>query len=520
VVVGADNMIISRREYESLRTQLEEANARSAALTAEVQRLSVMVAQSNERIAELVAIVQRKHRGHVASTPAPAPEPPAELSDEAKKAFANRPKPPARPVKKVAEKKKQRPTGRSRLPDHLESEDHTRHPETCECCGGHELEVVDEIVETKLHVVNEHMRKRVVRRKTCRCRRCGERTTARSLPAPFARSKATCEWLGWLVHEKFSMLTPLDRLRRDLGARGIKLAMSYLVTQIERAADLLAVVDGEHWKQLLAGNWMATDATGLKVLVPNLPGTHSGHLEVYRRQDLVVFQYEPHKGAEVLASKLSGFAGVLVADAEHRHNAVFADGSVLEAGCNAHGRRRFRDAEIAQPTLAKEGGEFIAAMYIKEDEAQQLGLRDEKLKRWRQTKIAPIQAELLTWMDSVGPTLTPSDPLAGTIRYYRNHWDALFRFIDHPEIPIDNSAAEREYQTVAKMRLNSLFCGSSEGAHRAAILLGIVATCRAIGVDSRAYLAWAFTRLGTHRDVYNLSAAEMTPAAYAASLAG
>src|SRR5690606_15156868 len=115
------------------------------------------------------------------------------------------------------------------------------------------------------------------------------------------------------------------------------------------------------------------------------------------------------------------------------------------------------------------------------------------------------------------PTLIPSDPLAGVIRYYRNHWDALFRFVDRPEIPIDNSLSEREFQHVAKLRLNSLFAGSTEGAHRAATLLGITATCRAIGVDPLAYLTWAFERLGTHRDVFGMSAAQLTPAAYKAA---
>jgi hypothetical protein len=37
----------------------------------------------------------------------------------------------------------------------------------------------------------------------------------------------------------FWLLTPLDRIRRDLGERGIPLAMSTLVS-FERAADLLA----------------------------------------------------------------------------------------------------------------------------------------------------------------------------------------------------------------------------------------------------------------------------------------
>lgn len=81
----------------------------------------------------------------------------------------------------------------------------------------------------------------------------------RSLPAPYERSKVTGEWLAWLVHQKFGLLTPLDRIRRDLAERGVPMAMSTLVSLIERASDLLAPVDGHHWRQLLAGSWMATD---------------------------------------------------------------------------------------------------------------------------------------------------------------------------------------------------------------------------------------------------------------------
>ena len=63
-------------------------------------------------------------------------------------------------------------------------------------------------------------------------------------------------------------------------------------------------------------------------------------------------------------------------------------------------------------------------------------------------------------------------------------------------------------------RLNMLFAGSSEGAHRACVLLGIVATCRAIGVPVQAYLAWPFERLGTHRDEFGLDLEQITPAAF------
>jgi hypothetical protein len=57
-----------------------------------------------------------------------------------------------------------------------------------------------------------------------------------------------------------------------------------------------------------------------------------------------------------------------------------------------------------------------------------------------------------------------------------------------------------------------LFAGSTEGAHRACVLLGIVATCRALGIPVQAYLAWAFDRLGTHREHFGLDLEQITPA--------
>ena len=377
--------------------------------------------------------------------------------------------------------------------------------------------MAEELVEEKLHVVKEHQRRRVVRRTTCRCRVCFERTTPTSLPAPYPRSKVTCEWLAWLIFQKFVMLAPLDRVRRDLAERGVPLAMGTLVGFVERAADILGPVDGLHWRKLLAGSWMATDGTGIKVLVPKLPEAHDGYIEIYRNNECAVFQYAPHKGGEDVVAKLSRFRGTLTADAEHRFNDVYKSGRVREAGCNAHGRRKFRDAEDVQPDLAKEGGAFIAAMYVAEESAKKDGLTGPALLAHRQATIRPIADEFAAWLAAVQPTLLPSDPLNEAVAYYRNHWAALTLFIDDPEVPIDNSPTEREFQNFAKLRLGMLFAGSSEGAHRAAVFLGIVATCRALGVHVQEYLTWAFERLGTHREHFGLTLEQMTPAAFKAS---
>ena len=496
-----------QQENAKLRAQLAQLLTSNA-------ELAQIIARLNERVGELLAVAQRKQR----RPPAPRPaELPPSVEGDAKLAFESRPRPPELPPKAKAQKPRPPPTGRKPLPKHLPVEEHALRPDTCARCGSAVLDAADEVLEEKLHVVKEHQRRRVVKRTTCRCRDCGERTTPRSLPAPYERSKVTCDWLAWLVTEKFSMLTPLDRLRRALKERGIPMAMGSLVAFIERAADLLAPIDGLHWQRLLASPWMATDGTGLKVLVPGLPAAHNGYIELYRNRECAVFQYQADKAGEALVSKLKRFRGTLTADAEHRLNAVYANG-VIEAGCNAHGRRKLRDAEETQPTLAAEGGAFVAAMYVEEERAQNLGLAGEALVEHRRRFIRPLSDQLERWCDAVSPTLLPSELLMAAVGYYQRHKKALFRFIDDANVPIDNSPTEREFQNVAKLRLNMLFAGSTEGAHRACVLLGIIATCRAVGVPAQAYLTWAFERLGTHRDIFDLPLEAMTPAAFKLTL--
>lgn len=487
----------------------------NTALRAQLTQLIETIARLNERVAELLAVAQRKQRK---PSPPKPPEPPPAVEGDAKHAFELRPKPPALPPKTKSTGPRPPPTGRKPLPTHLLVEEHVLKPDACGHCGSTSLDVADVLEEEKLHVVKEHQRRRVVKRTTCRCRACGERTTPRSLPAPYPRSKVTCDWLAWLVTAKFSMLAPLDRVRRDLKERGVPMAMGSLVSFIERAADLLAPIDGLHWQQLLSSAWMATDGTGLKVLIPGLPAAHNGYIELYRNLTCAVFQYEADKASEQLAGKLQAFSGTLTADAEHRFNDVYASGAVIEAGCNAHGVRKFRDAEETQPILGAEGHGFLSAIYVEEDRAQKLGLVGDALVEHRRRLIRPLADQLERWCDAVAPTLLPSEPLMVAVRYYQRHNKALFRFIDDANVPIDNSATEREFQNVAKLRLNVLFAGSTEGAHRACVLLGIIATCRTVSVPVQAYLTWAFERLGTHRDVFGLPLDEMTPAAFKKTL--
>ena len=120
------------------------------------------------------------------------------------------------------------------------------------------------------------------------------------------------------------------------------------------------------------------------------------------------------------------------------------------------------------------------------------------------------------WLEGVVERISlPSDPVRKIAKYYLKHFAELTRFVDDPaSLPLDNNAAEREFQRHAKLRQASLFAGSPEGGHRWAVLLGVVRTAQKCDLDVLAYLTWMFERRGSHRKEFGMTAAELTPAAY------
>ncbi|MCE7888402.1 MAG: hypothetical protein DYH12_01640 [Sorangiineae bacterium PRO1] len=132
---------------------LEALRKENAELRAQVAQLLTELARLTERVSELLAVAQRKQRKVPApGAAAPAATPPV-VEREARRAFEERPKAPDKPATEPPPKKKARPTGRKPIPGHLEAEEHELRPDACGECGGAALDVVDELVEEKLHVV-------------------------------------------------------------------------------------------------------------------------------------------------------------------------------------------------------------------------------------------------------------------------------------------------------------------------------------------------------------------------------
>lgn len=510
-----ESALVELRALRAERVAAEIARqASEAAFRAQVAGLTAAVVQLSRQVATLLGRAKKPPK---ATKVAPAPDkvtsggPPS--PDGADPALASRPRPPELPPEPEKPKGPVRPSGRQLVPGHLETDSESHRPSECRHCGGEDLRIVGREITHQLDTIREHLRRHEIVRKRCLCNQC-HKTTLADMPAmPWLKSKFTANVLAYLSYQKIGLHIPLDRMRRDFELRGVKLSISTLVTAMAKTGDLLAAIDKVHWDELVAGDWMNADGSGIDVVVKN-DGVARGIIDVFTRDDIAVYTFSVSKNGKDFADRLAKFTGTLVADAESRMNETYASGAITEAGCNSHGIRKFKGAESEYPVLAEEGRQFVAAMFYWEDKGRERGLVGEGLLAWRQEHVAPISADFRRWIDIVRETLVPGTPLRKAVNYYYNHWDALTQFLRDPKIPMHNNAAERLFRALDTGRHNWLFAGNEDSAHNIAVLMGLVATCRLQGIDPQNYLAWAIERRGTWRKRYGLEPKDLTPAAH------
>jgi hypothetical protein len=523
---------VARRELVSLRTKFDELAQMVAGLKDQVDTLTSVGRRRETQLKKAEAEIRKLRRKPGLDEPDPEPdpepsppEPPSGESEPSSPTSTPTTRTAAPPVPQNSggspgSKKRPRSRGGRRPPPTHVPADEERHP-VCACahCGGRVFKR-DVLTTTVYTAVTTHVRRRVIARERVICAnaKCNQPTTAPMPPMPCDRALYDCRFLAWLVVMKFVLLVPLDRIRLLLHSQGVDLAMGSLVHLVERAAKLADAVDGEHMKQLRAGDWLCFDGTGLKALVSGEHKAWDGYLEVFTRDELTVFQFDLTKHADRLQDRVNGFLGILVTDAETRNRA--GSPGVTLANCNAHPRRALRDAERVQPRLAVQGARFLQALYELEDQADAAGLVGDARVAFRRRRSRRVLRRFRQWLDGVVQRpLPPSDPVRKVAQYYVKHFEDLTRFVDHADLPLDNNGAEREFQRHAKLRYASLFAGSPEGGHRWATLLGVARTAQKCGVDVQAYLTWMFERRGTHRARFDMSAAELTPMAYRDQLA-
>lgn len=375
------------------------------------------------------------------------------------------------------------------------------------CCAedGTELKVIGEEVSEELHVVPARVEViRHVRRKYA-CPIC--EGNVKIVPAPaklLPKSNASATLLAYVATAKYQDALPLYRQSQIFTRHGAHLPRNTLARWMVQTGERLLPLIETLRKQLLNAPLIHMDETTLQVnQEEGRKASATSYMWVQRGgppgQQVVLFDYDPSRAGRVPLRLLGDYSGCLLTDGYEGYAEVVRRNDITHAGCWAHARRKFIEAQKAQPKnkTGKAGWALnqISKLYGVEKQARALApaarqaLRDQKSR--------PLITQLRTWLDKSQAQVLPKSTLGKALHYLDGQWPRLTRFLDDGCIPLDNNPAENAIRPFVVGRKNWLFSHTPSGAQASAAIYSLIETAKANGLSPYGYLQHVFETLPT-----------------------
>ena len=318
-------------------------------------------------------------------------------------------------------------------------------------------------------------------------------------------------FMAKVVYDKCAKHLPLYRQAEELRSLKLDISRQTLSRLYMHAARTLAPVWLLMKSRIIDSGVIFTDDTPVNMLYKGRRKTVTGRMWVYigggKSPPYRVFEFTIDRSQKRPQEFLKDFRGYIHADAYQGYDKLFLKDGVQECGCWMHVRRKYVDAADAPPELREEVLRAIRKLYIYErfiwrsNPDGMSGTERDKLALWiRQEKIAPLIDRLFkrTGKAILNGEVLPDSAFAKAIGYMHNLGEALKTFIQNPCLKPDNGQSERAIRPLAIGRKNWLFAGCKEGGDATGILLSLVQTCRAMGVQPLGYLQDVLSRISDH----------------------
>ncbi|WP_425411934.1 IS66 family transposase [Magnetospirillum moscoviense] len=407
-------------------------------------------------------------------------------------------------VSDTAPSQSRRKPARRPLPDHLPRVRMVEPaPAACPCCGGELSKLGEDVTETLERIpaqwrVIQHVREKFS------CRTCQVITQS---PAPFhaiARGRAGAGLLAEVVFNKFGLHLPLHRQSGRFAAEGVEIDVSTLADWVGAVSVALQPLVAAIADHASAGQRLHVDDTPVPVLAKGK--TKTGRLWAMVRDDrpfggndppAAAYFYSPDRSGEHPHAFLSGFTGIMQADAFAGFNRLYEKAPSSLAACWAHGRRKFYElAQLKKAPIAIEAVARIDALFAIERDIA--GLSPEERQAARAERSRPLIDDMALWLHHKRAGLSGKSDTAKAMDYLLKRWPAFTLFLADGRVDLSNNAAERALRGIAVGRRNWTFAGSDAGGRRAAALYTLIETCKMNGIDPRAWLADVLDRLPGH----------------------
>ena len=497
-----ESEVVSRQEYEDLKTAYEEALQANEDLAKQVQNLI-----------EQLALMKKQRFGSSSekSIPADMGEQLGMLFNEVEVYADSTSEPPEDPdltTVKEHKRTRRRITHDSDLPEDVEIEiiDKKLEGEDLNCpnCGKPMVEIGEDVIRRlKLipaHAVIEEFHVRSYKCENCTADDGGDRiVSTKPDPAVIPGSNAAPEAVAFLADEKFEMCSPLYRIEQMLNQRGIPLSRETMSNWLITACMLWLKPIWELMKVLLLETGILhADETTLQVLhEAERKAQTESYMWLYRTgryapQQFVLYEYQETRNADHPKNFLLGYEGYLHTDGYQGYHSL-PDG-IRVVGCLAHARRKFVEAlaalreEDRKGTAAERGVRYFDTLFAMEEKWHDLNPEDRKQKRLEFAK--PILDELHDWVFRLNAS--HKSLLGKAAHYTRAQWQYLIAYLEDGRLECSNNRAERSIKPFVIARKNFLFANTPSGAETSAIYFSLIETAKENNLDPYKYLVWVF----------------------------
>lgn len=391
---------------------------------------------------------------------------------------------------------------------------------SCDDCG-HELHRMGEDKSEQLEFIPaqikviEHVRPKY----SCRhCEQHATKVTIKQAPvpaSPIPKSFATPSLLSQIITSKYQYGLPLYRQESLFKEYGIPLSRQTMSSWLLRCADLLKPLYDKLHQILLLQGVIQADETTLKVIESDktkcymwlyCTGTDSPENNYSEIPNIVLYDFYESRASQCAITFLQGHSGYLQVDGYQGYESTQA----TLAGCWAHARRKFKEADIVQGKGKPKAGKATWAMsHIKKLYRIEALIKDKtpvEKQVYRAEHATPLLEEYKTWLDKSILQVPPKSALGKALAYSLNQWPKLTRYLEDGHLNIDNNRAERAIKPFVIGRKNWLFSNTTSGAHASSVLYSIVETAKANNLVPFDYLHQVLSVLSMGNDDDTLTA--------------
>jgi len=370
----------------------------------------------------------------------------------------------------------------------------------CPTCRAQREKIGEEISYTVEYLPASFMRIKHIQYKYA-CRACEQEgynprieRADKISASPIDKGMAGPGLLAYIAVAKFADFLPLHRLEDIFAREGFELDRSTLCLWMADVARIVRPIYDRMVELVLASHVLATDDTVMPLLQPGR--ARQARMWIYRGDDAHpynVFEFTVSRSRDGPQQFLKNFRQTLLADAYGGYDGIVLNQELPRAGCWAHARRKFVDAEPTAPEVARMILRLIKGLFDVEDRARDM-IADQRL-RLRQSQSKPILDSLRTLLLDEKEKLLPKHPMALAIAYTLNQWKELTLFLSDGAVPVHNNLAEQQMKRIALLRKNALFVATERGGHTAAVISSLTSTCRRHEVNPQLYLTQLLANL-------------------------